>query len=147
VTFVRSIPGNRPAKRFDNVPWTHVRIEEAAVASGPRVPLETQTLANPDPDPSLPAVRNITTTLATLEAGFYWLVWIDDAGNEDPSGPTFAGAVAGIPTAGDVRRMAPPLFPWADAGYAPPAPGDPDPLDTRVARARSRRSRGATSRR
>jgi hypothetical protein len=132
VSYVRSFTGFRPAVRYDGQPWTHVRFEEAATPAGTRLALDTQILPVPDLDPTHPATRNLTTAAATLPAGFYWLVWIDDGGHEDPDGPVFSGTLPGVPTAADVRRVAPPNLDWTSLGYPAPASGDPDPLEARV---------------
>lgn len=58
-----------------------VRVDESASEDGPWTPLETVPLA-PDPDPSEPAERHVSTDQATLSEGWYRLVVLD-AGNDE----------------------------------------------------------------
>jgi len=74
-----SLTDYTPEPRFDGLPWTAARIEEASSAGGPWTGIETITLNPVDPDPSDPASRSFTTSLATLTAGWYRIVWIDAA--------------------------------------------------------------------
>jgi len=68
-----------PEPRYDSLPWTHARLEEASSAGGPWTAIETFTLSPVDADPTQPVSRSFTTTLATLGAGWYRIVWVDDA--------------------------------------------------------------------
>lgn len=76
-----------PEARYDGLPWTHARIEEAAAAGGPWTAIDTKTLAPVDADPSAPLTRSFTTTLATLYAGWYRIVWTDAALQESATPP------------------------------------------------------------
>ena len=79
ITFV----GYRPIARYDELPWTHVRIEEAATEDGTYVEIDDLVLDPVDADPSDPASRNLTTELASDDADlWYRLVFIDASGDE-----------------------------------------------------------------
>lgn len=81
MTQVVSIEDVRPAPRYDSLPWTAARFEEATTAAGPFTTLETINLAPVDADPANPAYRNFTTALASdTEALWYRLVFVDAAG-------------------------------------------------------------------
>lgn len=82
VTFV----GYRPPARYDNLPWTNVRIEEAATEDGSYTVLETKPLAPVDADPAHPAARSFTTELGTAIDYWYRLTFVDGTG--DTSQPT-----------------------------------------------------------
>jgi hypothetical protein len=108
MSFVVSLFGYRPPRRADGVAYTQVRVEEATPADGPDGPwnaIDLQVLPNPDPDPMVPAVRNITTTEALLETGWYRLVFLDPGGNESPSTAVGAsGAGIELPPSADAVR-------------------------------------------
>jgi hypothetical protein len=76
MTFVVSLERFTPPARSDGVPYTSVRIEEAATSSGPWAVIDTQATA-PDADPEYPATRDLTTTKATLAEGWYRVTWVD----------------------------------------------------------------------
>lgn len=82
MTYVVTFNDAQPSAREDQV-WTDVSIQEAEAATGPWTTLETQTLSPVDTDPEDPAVRDITTTLATLEAGWYRLIFLDADDNQE----------------------------------------------------------------
>lgn len=94
-----SLTDYEPEPRFDSVPWTQARIEEAAAASGPWTAIETIALNPVDADPSEPVARSFTTTHATLAgSGWYRVVWVDGAANESATPPVqnsllFASAI------------------------------------------------------
>lgn len=83
MTFVASFKNVTPSPRYDDEPWTQVRIEEALATEGPWTPVEVQALTELDTDPEEPQARNITTTEATLEAGFFRLTFLDAGGAAD----------------------------------------------------------------
>jgi hypothetical protein len=80
MTYTRSLEDFTPPKRFDNEPFTSVRMQEAEGSGGPWTTLETITIDPVDADPSAPATRSYTTGLATLEEGWLRLEWVDDDG-------------------------------------------------------------------
>lgn len=100
--YTRSFVGFRPSPRFDALPWTDVRIEEGSDREGPFAVLETQPLAPVDADPADPQRRNITTSLATLEEGWYRLVFLDAALTEDPVAPVHYPLEEGYPTTAEL---------------------------------------------
>lgn len=85
---VVSFEDYRPSPRYDSEAWTQVRIEEGTSSTGPWSLLETQNFGTVDADPTQPAYRNFTTTLAgTAEGLWYRLVFLDADG--DVGLPTF----------------------------------------------------------
>jgi hypothetical protein len=86
VTVVVSFTGWTPPSRYDDLPWTEVRIEEAATEDGVYAQIDTYTLDPVDPDPEDPDSRTFTTELGTANYLWYRLVWADADG--DVSIPT-----------------------------------------------------------
>lgn len=108
VSYVITFHGAKPSAREDQ-PWTQVRIQEATTALGTWTTLETQTLSPVDTDPEDPAARDITTTLATLEDGWYRLIFIDADGNQEitPAVHRVIATEAPYFTASELRAMYP----------------------------------------
>jgi hypothetical protein len=79
MTVVVTLQDYRPAPRYDSLPWTDARIEEAPASTGPWVALETQTLTPVDADPRNPSYRNFTTALGTADEQWYRVVFLDAA--------------------------------------------------------------------
>lgn len=67
----------RPPARFDEKAWTQARLQEAATEDGEFATIETFEL-DVDADPSTPARRSFTSEEATLDAGWYRIVWADE---------------------------------------------------------------------
>lgn len=86
MTQVVTFEGYTPVARYDSLPWTQVRIEEAATEDGTYAALETIALSPVDSDPSDPATRNFTTELAGDGELWYRIVFVD--ANGDESAPT-----------------------------------------------------------
>ena len=78
-----------PPARYDATPWTQARIEEGATIDGVYTTLETQAISPVDVDPSNPAARSFTTTLASETPDlWYRIVFLDAAGNDTlPTSP------------------------------------------------------------
>lgn len=102
ITFVNYIP---PA-RFDALPWTEVRIEEAAAVDGSFVALETIPLAPLDIDPAYPAARSFTTQLGTA-LGYWYRIYFADVDGDISQPTTPVQNVAGS-TLPSVQAYAPP---------------------------------------
>lgn len=81
MTVVVSLESFRPAPRYDALPWTLARIQEAAAAAGPWTLLETVALSPLDADPANPAYRDFTTALGTAEEQWYRIVFLDAGGS------------------------------------------------------------------
>jgi hypothetical protein len=81
MSVVVSLTDYRPAPRYDGLPWTQARIQEAAVSDGPWVTLETVNLSPVDTDPVNPQYRNFTTALGTAVEQWYRIVFLDAALN------------------------------------------------------------------
>lgn len=69
-----------PLPRYDGEAWTKARIEEGPTAEGPWVLVEEKIILDLDVDPRHPAPRSFTTELATLDPGYYRIVWVDGDG-------------------------------------------------------------------
>lgn len=86
----------QPPQRFDGLPWTAVRIEEAPTVDGSYAVIETVALAPLDADPSDPAYRSFTTENGTAPAYWYRIVFADADGDlSAPSSPVQNTAAAG----------------------------------------------------
>lgn len=70
----------RPPQRFDAVPWTTARVQEAATAAGPWTTIDDIALSPVDADPSDPAARSVTTSLASDTPDlWYRIIFVDGA--------------------------------------------------------------------
>lgn len=76
-----------PPPRFDGLPYTQVRIGEAASPDGPFTLIDTQVLAPVEPDPANPLARSFTTHLGTLAEGWYQISFVDAAAHVVPTDP------------------------------------------------------------
>lgn len=85
--FVRSFDDFKPPARFDGVAFTVARIQEASAKTGPWATIELVTLDPVDTDPKSPQARDLTTDQATLEEGWYRILWEDAAGAQFASDP------------------------------------------------------------
>lgn len=98
-----------PPARFDSLPWTQVRIEEAATATGTWATIDTINLSPLDTDPSDPAVRSFTTENASDTPDlWYRVVFLDAASDESqPSTPiqNSASTVAPYATVSELARI------------------------------------------
>ena len=93
VTFERF----RPPARFDSLPWTEVRIEEATEEDGDYTQIEVQALSPVDPDPTDPALRSFTTELGTDDALWYRIIFADASGDTaTPTVPQQNAPVEGV---------------------------------------------------
>lgn len=107
---VVSLIGYLPPPRYDLMPWTGVRIQEATAPAGPWTQIDDQALPSPDPDPSEPAARNLTTSNATLDTGWYRVIFYDAGGGvSDPSDPERNSTEAAPlpPSPSDIRNASP----------------------------------------
>jgi hypothetical protein len=110
--YIVTFAGYTPPQRFppDATLWTQARIEEAPDAGG--VPGAWSVIEGPfalSPavtNPATPPTYNFTTENATLEAGFYRVVWIDAVGTEEPTEAVFSGPKPSVaPTVGEVAAL------------------------------------------
>lgn len=79
---VRTFTGYRPGARYDDKPWTQVRIDEAAASAGPWTTIDTLALDPIDLDPTAPSLREFTTEEGTLADGWYRVVFLDADGDQ-----------------------------------------------------------------
>lgn len=109
MTFVQSWEDVRAPRRGDNVPWTHVLVEESLSASGPWTQIDALPWTDPTPDTVAPTL--VTTALATLEVGWFRLRWQDGNGVKSPAtDPVLmdgSTVVPWRPTLGDVAALIP----------------------------------------
>lgn len=86
MTQVISLENYQPTPRYDGLPWTLARIQEAATADAVALDwttLETIVLTPVDADPTEPASRDFTTALASDTDGlWYRIVFVDALGND-----------------------------------------------------------------
>lgn len=110
MTQVVSFVGYTPAARFDGDPWTEVDVEESTdpFADSPIwTVLETIPLSPVDADPTEPATRNFTTSLAGDGELWYRLVFRDGDGDEQAPTLPVQNAIAGptYATVGELARV------------------------------------------
>lgn len=93
MTAVVSLTDFLPAPRYDGVPWTQAKIEEAPASTGTWTVKATVTLSPVDADPSNPAERSFTLTNASAVTGYWYRVTFLDgaAGAGEPSAPVYNG--------------------------------------------------------
>ncbi len=70
-----------PPQRFDEQPWTEYIIEESSSSLGPWLALTPVPLDPLDADPENPITRQLTTEEATLENGWYRIIFRDAQGD------------------------------------------------------------------
>lgn len=86
-------------------------MQEATAPDAAWLDIDTQTLASPDADPTAPAARSVTTTLAALTTGWYRVVFLDAADNpSEPSDVVRSSIDADLPPDPDDVRDASPLL-------------------------------------
>lgn len=78
--YVVTLEGLLPAARFDSVPWTLADIYEAAARDATFDLIDTKALSPTDADPSHPKIRNLTTSNAAFQSGFYKIAFRDASG-------------------------------------------------------------------
>lgn len=94
ITFVNY----RPPPRYDSLPWTTVRIQEAATESGTYTLLESIVLSPLDADPTAPMLRSFTTELGTAPEYWYRILFGDASGDtSQPTAPVQNSTGATIP--------------------------------------------------
>jgi hypothetical protein len=103
---VVSFRSYRPPARFDSIPWTIARIEEAPSSSGPWTVIDNITLDPVDTNPAVPRFRSFTTELGTAPDQWYRVIFVDatvdfseatDPVQNVPSSSTVGGLSAGGP--------------------------------------------------
>lgn len=97
-----------PAPRFDELPWTGLRIEEAPLVTGDWTQIDTFTFDVPDPDPENPQARDFTTENGTALNLWYRIIFVDGSGDESlPTTPLQNVASGATPTVyADVDELA-----------------------------------------
>lgn len=102
--YTHSFEDFTPGRRFDDVPWTAVYVEESTDKTGPWTQYAHGTLSPVDTDPEAPASREFTAPGAALAAGWNRVVFTDADGNLQPSRPLYVGATW-KPGSKDVARL------------------------------------------
>jgi hypothetical protein len=104
--YVVTLQDFTPGAREDATPWTQARIDEATTSAGPWATIDTQPLVPLDVDPSLPAPRSLTTVLATLPEGWYRVVFLDAAGNQQLTVPVHRTSIQTPPWRPTLEQVA-----------------------------------------
>jgi hypothetical protein len=104
---VVSFTDYEPPARFDSIPWTQARIDQADASTGPWTTIDTITFADPDPDPATPAERSFTTPYGTAPDLWYQVTFVDDDGNVSTATDPVQNSVAGgaYATTADLFRV------------------------------------------
>lgn len=76
-----------PIARADGSPFASALIYESDAETGPWTLVETAPLSPVDVDPANPATRTLTTENATLQNGWYKIVWQDSGGSTSETPP------------------------------------------------------------
>lgn len=86
--FIVTLSDYAPPARSDGRRFTEAVIEEAVAAIGDWAEIDTLTLPaeGSEYEPANPEARTLTTRKATLQEGFYRIVWVDEESNR--SSPT-----------------------------------------------------------
>ena len=80
------------------LPWTDVRIQEAATETGTYTQIDTIALSRVDADPAAPEYRSFTTELGTALDYWYRVVFADATGDvSQPSSPVQNTAGSDVP--------------------------------------------------
>lgn len=103
---VVSFTGYTPPARYDDEPWTQVKIEEAAASTGTWAAIDTQDISPVDSDPADPEPHNFTTANATGPDLWYRLTYLDAAANaSSPTTPVQNSTVTAYATTTDLFRV------------------------------------------
>lgn len=85
---VVTIEGLVPIPLYNGLHWATAHIQEAPAYEGPWTEIDTIPLDPIDPDPTRPIIRNLTTDNATLDDGWYRIIFEDSVGaSELPTQP------------------------------------------------------------
>lgn len=92
MTYVRTLEGFAPPPRYDvaDDPFTKAIIQESAARDGEYTTIETFELEPVDADPASPTIRDFTTELATIDPGWYRIVWEDASGSTSIGTPHYS---------------------------------------------------------
>jgi hypothetical protein len=106
MTFVRSFQGFKPPERYDDEPFTTIRLEEAAGREGPWAEIDVFSLEPVDDDPASPTARSFTTVEAVEDPGWYRIVWEDADANTFTSDPLrYGGGIASVQDVLDAMHL------------------------------------------
>jgi hypothetical protein len=104
VTVVITLTGYQPPARYDELPWTIARIQQASTETGSYTLVEDVTLDPVDTDPSQPQTRSFTTELGTA-GDWFRVVWVDGDGDlSDPTDPV--QQASGVAAYADATELA-----------------------------------------
>lgn len=93
-----------PEARYDNLPWTVLKVEESPAKIGPWTEILSQALVPLDADPKHPQARAFSVTTALVN-GWYRIKWLDAGGDyiyTDPLQNTPPDAVEYLPSLSEV---------------------------------------------
>lgn len=99
MTVVVTFEDYTPAPRFDALPWTEVRVQEAALATGTWATIDTIALSPLDADPENPASRDFTTELGTADELWYRVIFADADGDTSEASEAVQNVASSTPYA------------------------------------------------
>jgi hypothetical protein len=116
MTVVVSFNGWTPTARYDDLPWTEVRVEESATEDGVYAQIDVIEFETLDSDPSDPSARSFTTEEGTAAGYWYRLVFADaDGDTQIPTEPIQnTDSSAPYATAAELARILKIRTPTAD---------------------------------
>lgn len=101
-----SFTGYTAPARYDDQPWTQVKIEEAATATGTWAEIDTLDIDPVDADPTEPEPHNFTTANGTGPDLWYRLTYLDaDANESAPTAPAQNSPVEAYATTTEFFRI------------------------------------------
>jgi len=103
--YVVTFTDYRPAPRMDGLPWTNILIFEAPSPDGPWTQIDTIPINPVDIDPADPAARSFSTENATIEQGWYQVVFTDDANHQQPFGVVQNASYPWVPSLSQVGAL------------------------------------------
>ena len=120
-----SFTGYTAPARYDDKPWTKVKVEEAAASTGSWTLIDTLDIDPVDSDPSDPQPHNFTTVHGTGPNLWYTLTYVDaDLNESSPSTPTQNITLTAYATTDELFRVLKVRQPTSDQTAA--AQGDLD---------------------
>lgn len=103
-SYVLTFKDYEPAAKLDGAPWTQIQILEGAQEAGPFTLIDTQQISPVDANPAQPQARSFTTKNATMQSGWYQVVFLDDSGAQTTADAVYNDAARDdfMPGVGDV---------------------------------------------
>lgn len=105
---VVSFQNYKPPARYDSLPWTDAKIEEAPSSSGAWVVIDTIALSPADTNPAAPRFRSFTTEQGTGPDLWYRVIFVDADGDTSEA----TSAVQNVASTGEGLSSAGPCQAW-----------------------------------